>query len=77
MRKILAVVILVISVVGSWNYFSLQKNVSELIKLDHRNDGISVFAHFGWFVNPNVLIFDIRDVSSEKSPMDVSRVLLQ
>lgn len=77
MRKVLAYLVLVILVIGSWNYFSLQKNISKIIKSDPRNNGISVFVHFEWFVNPNVLVFDIRDVSPEKSPMDVSRVLLQ
>jgi len=51
--------------------------VTDLVDSDYRNDGISVFLHFEWFVNPNVIVFDIGEVKSDKSPMDVSRVLLQ
>lgn len=76
-RKVLVITILAISIIFSWNYFSLQKNISEIVESDSRNAGISVYSYFNWFVNPNVIVFDIRDVSSEKSPMDVSRVLLQ
>jgi len=76
-RKLLVVTVLVISVVFSWNYISLQKNISKIVESDSRNTGISVYSHFNWFINPNVIVFDIRGVSPDKSPMDVSRVLLQ
>jgi hypothetical protein len=75
-RKVLFVIVLLVTVIASWNYFSLHKNISEIAESDSRNDGISVFVHYKWFVNPSVIIFDIRDVSSTKSTMDVSRVLL-
>lgn len=65
------------TLVTGWNYFTLQKKISDVLASDSRNQGISVFVHFKWFVNPNVIVFDIRDVQSDKSPMDVSRVLLQ
>ncbi|PKH31443.1 hypothetical protein [Shewanella sp. ALD9] len=77
MRKISIIFVLVVLSLGLWNYFTLQKNVSDLIKSDDRNEGISVIVHFEWFVNPSVIVFDIRDVESNKSLMDVSRVLLQ
>lgn len=77
MRKILVAAFSVVVGIALWNYFALQKNVSEIIEADPRNEGINVLVHFEWFVNPNAIVFDIRDVSSDKSPMDVSRVLLQ
>jgi hypothetical protein len=77
MRKFLIILVLVVSSISIWNYFSLQKNADAIIKSDRRNEGISIFVHFDWFVNPNVIVLDIRDVKSDKSPMDVSRILLQ
>jgi hypothetical protein len=77
LRKILVITILVISIIFSWNYLSLQKNISEIVESDSRNSGISVYSHFNWFINPNVIVFDIRGVSHDKSSMDVSRILLQ
>lgn len=77
MRKISIALFLFALSFGLWNYFSLQKNISEIIKSDHRNEGISVFLHYSWFINPSVIVFDIRDVESNRSPLDVSRVLLQ
>lgn len=53
------------------------KKVTDIIDSDYRNEGVSVFFHFEWLVNPSVIVFDIREVKSDKSPMDVSRVLLQ
>ena len=76
-RKLIFTTVLIITFVASWNYFSLQRNISEIIKSDSRNDGISVFVHYEWFINPNVLVFDLRNVTSSKRPVDVSRVLLQ
>ncbi|WP_448246889.1 hypothetical protein [Thalassotalea agariperforans] len=76
-RKIIVTIILIVSALFSWNYFSLQKNISHALNSDSRNIGINVYLYFDWFVNPNIIVFDIRDVSSDKSPMDVSRLLLQ
>jgi hypothetical protein len=77
LRKILVIAVLTISIIFSWNYLSLQKNISEIVESDSRNTGISVYLHFNWFINPNVIVFDIRGVSPDKSSIDVSRVLLQ
>lgn len=77
MRKIIIILFLLISSLGLWNYLSLQKNIHSIIKSDQRNEGVSVFLHFDWFINPSVIVFDVRDVESSKSAMDVSRVLLQ
>ncbi|MGX4640871.1 hypothetical protein [Massilia sp. SYSU DXS3249] len=64
-------------VIGAPNYINLQYAMSQVQKADSRNEGIQVFVHYEYFVNPNVLIYDLRDVSGTSSPMDVTRVLLQ
>ncbi|GJA38945.1 hypothetical protein KAM342_41880 [Aeromonas caviae] len=64
MRKILIILVLFFSSIGLWNYFALQKKLTDIVGSDYRNEGISVLLHFEWFVNPNVIVFDIREVVS-------------
>ncbi len=59
------------------NYFTLQSPMSEVLDADSRNKGITVSVHFGKYINPSELVFDLRDISGSSSPADVSRVLLQ
>ena len=61
----------------AWNYVTLQHQASQVRSSDSRNEGIEVYAHYGWFINPSVLVFDLRQVSGENSPLDVTRTLLQ
>lgn len=51
--------------------------MSVVLDSDPRNKGIAVSIHFGKYINPSELVFDLRDVSGSNSPADVSRVLLQ
>lgn len=76
-RKITLSCFIFVLVLAAWNYFSLQRHISTVIAEDYRNEGISVFLHYEYFVNPKVLVFDLRGVPGDKSPMDVSRVLIQ
>lgn len=69
--------ILVIAAIASWNYFSAQHQLSSALASDSRNEGLSEFAHYQWYVNPSVLVFDLRDVSGTNSEADVLRSLLQ
>lgn len=71
---LLAVIFIVIF---SFNYFYIYNPMSNLIESDDRNNGIEISAHYSYYVNPNSLSIDIRDVSPSKSPADVFRVLLQ
>jgi hypothetical protein len=63
--------------VFGWNHFTLQRQASQVISGDSRNSGIKISAHYQWFVNPSVIIFDLRKVSGGKSMLDVSRTPLQ
>jgi hypothetical protein len=79
-RRLVYLLIILLSVVGViavWNYFTVQRFLSQAIADDSRNSGIKVFAHYQWFVNPQILIFDLQEVSGDKSATDVSRTLLQ
>lgn len=61
----------------AWNFTSLQGPLDKVLASDARNKGIEARAHFHNFMNPDILVFDIRNVASTNSPADVSRVLLQ
>ncbi len=70
-------VVVVVFAVFFWNYTSLQSPMNEVLADDPRNEGISVKAHFGSYLQPSLLVFDLQEVSGDKSPTDVFRVLLQ
>jgi hypothetical protein len=69
-------VALLLAVAGA-NYINLQRGITQVEDGDSRNKGIEVFAHYKYFVNPNVLVYDLRNVAETSSPIDVTRVLLQ
>jgi len=75
-RNTAALAALAAAAVAGANYFFLQRPLSAVTD-DQRNAGIHVFAHYEYFLNPNVLVYDLRTVSKESSPMDVTRVLAQ
>lgn len=80
MKKIIWICITIIAVIASvfaFNYFSVTKPMSEVIEEDPRNSGIKIYTHYNYFINPSVLVVDVRDISGEKAPADVFRVLLQ
>lgn len=68
---------LVIAAVGGWNYVSMQRPLSSTIGTDSRNDGVFALAHYQWYVNPEVLVFDLRGISGTNSEADVLRIFLQ
>ncbi|MDT8321560.1 MAG: hypothetical protein RQ826_13625 [Xanthomonadales bacterium] len=79
-RKLLGTVGILVAILASVlgaNYLILQSPMAEVLTTDARNEGISVTVHFGKYVDPSELIFDLREVSSSNSPADVSRVLFQ
>lgn len=77
MKKILGICFIFIASITGLNYAMLQSEISNKIDLDQRNDGIEVLVHYEWYINPSSIVFDLREVSLNKSAMDVSRVLLQ
>ena len=80
MKKIVIILIfLVPSVIGLFtvNYLMLGKPMEDVLKSDPRNSGIHIAAHYKYYLVPSVLVLDMKEVSSRKSPADVFRVLLQ
>lgn len=59
------------------NYFELQQPMNEVLTTDQRNAGLRVNVHYGVYVNPSVLIYDLRSLAGTNSKADVFRSLLQ
>jgi hypothetical protein len=64
-------------IVGATNYLQLQRPLSSLLSKDSRNNGIEVSAHYEYYVFPSTLIFNLKSVSPERSPADITRVFLK
>lgn len=73
---LLLLVLIPLSVYG-WNYLTLQRKMTEVLDKDPRNKGVEVSVHYKTYVNPSVLVYDLRAVSGTNSRLDVTRVLLQ
>ena len=71
------VILLSLSTIALWNYFSLYRPVTQSLSSDPRNEGVDVYVHYRWYINPNALVFDLRSFSQNNSSVDVTRNLLQ
>ena len=79
-KRVSALVALVLAsalTVFLWNYVALQAPMNEVLSADSRNQGIVVKTHFASYCQPSALVFDLQEISGDKSPADVFRVLLQ
>jgi hypothetical protein len=68
---------LTVTAVWGWNYSALRGPLAKVLGDDSRNDGIEARAHFGSYIQPSILFFDLTSVETGKAPADVFRVLLQ
>jgi hypothetical protein len=73
---LLLLLLLPLSVYG-WNYLTLQRKMADVMEKDPRNKGVEVSVHYKTYVNPSVLVYDLRGISGTNSRLDVTRVLLQ
>ncbi len=76
-KYLVALLVTVILGIAGGNFFLLQRLAQIVLDSDPRNEGISVFAHYEYFVNPSVMVVDLRKVSGNNSSADITRVLLQ
>lgn len=80
MKKLLALsLLLLISIASVYaaNYQFLQKDLSIILAEDPRNSGIKINSHYKDYINPSILVIDIKAIPGDKSPADVFRILLQ
>lgn len=64
-------------VIYGWNNLTLQRKMNEVLENDPRNKGVEVSVHYKTYVNPAVLVYDLRGIGVTNSKLDVTRVLLQ
>lgn len=74
---ICTIILVVIIGIYSFNYLQLQSQMNDVIKGDPRNNGVEVSVHFGNYVNPSVLVYELKSISGTNSVADVFRVFLQ
>ena len=68
------VLVLVIIVVGVFNYVSLQVPMNDVQKDDPRAAGIVVSVHYGSYVYRSTLDYDLQSVSTDRTMFDVFRL---
>lgn len=76
MKKFLIITILPVCILFI-NYSLLSIPSHSVISGDGRNDGVDIWVHYEYFINPGTLVFDLRSVGGDKSTADVFRVLFQ
>ncbi len=80
MKKItipLMALFLIVASIYGYNYFKLQSVMNDVLSNDHRNGGIKVRTTFENFINTDILLYNLTQVSNKKSMADVFRVFLQ
>jgi hypothetical protein len=80
MKKVVWIVIILAIVSGGiylFNYITLTQPVLKTLDSDNRNSGIEIDLHYKNYIIPNVLVFNLKNVSNDKAAADVFRVLLQ
>lgn len=59
------------------NYLLVGKPLHDALVNDNRNKGLDANAHYGYYLNPNELVFNVQSISATNSPADIFRILLQ
>lgn len=76
MKKILIGAIIVIAGAVAANGILVTWPALRAKAVDPRNSSVSLYAHYGWGVNPAILVLDLWDISNTASMADIDRVLL-
>ncbi len=76
-RLLLSVFLLVPMLVYLLNYGLFQQSIEQVIERDDRNRGMDVRAHWRWYVDPTVLVYDVRVATADTTGIDVLRAFLQ
>jgi len=76
-RLFLSVFLLVPAVMFALNYGLFQQPIERVLERDDRNRGMEVRAHWRWYVDPTVLVYDLRGASADTTGVDLIRALMQ
>jgi hypothetical protein len=76
-RVLLPALLLLPTLVFALNYGLFQRPIDQVLERDERNRGMEVRAHLRWFVDPTVLVYDLREAEADTKSIDVLRAFLQ
>jgi hypothetical protein len=76
-RLVSSVMIAVPAIVLVLNYGLFQNPANNVLERDDRNRGMAVRAHWRWYVDPTVLVYDLREAPEDSTGIDVLRAFLQ
>jgi len=69
---------LIAALIGySANLFLLQEPINDVLKENKTFSGMSVSAHYEYWVVPSVVVYDLRGVSFRQTPIDVHTAFLE
>src|ERR1043165_1693509 len=69
---------LIAALIGySANLFLLQEPINDVLKQNSAFQGMSVSAHYEYWVVPSVVVYDLRGVSLRQAPIDVHNAFLE
>ncbi len=68
--------LLILLIIRGLNFALVDQPVKSMLSADPRNKGYSLSARYGHYVNPSVLVLDLREVDSA-APVDLFRALFQ
>ena len=69
---------LVAALIGySANLFLLQEPINDVLKENKAFAGMTVSAHYEYWIVPNVVVYDLRGVSFRQTPIDVHTAFLE
>lgn len=71
------IILVIICGIYLYNYATIEYPTTSKINEDSRNEGVSINVHYKNYVLTNTLVFNLKNVSEDKSPADVFRVFLQ
>lgn len=77
LSKLAVLALLAAGFIFGWNYIALGHKVNAVIQSDPRDSGVAMRLHYDYYLNPTVLVVDMRGLAGEKSMADVFRVLMQ
>jgi hypothetical protein len=74
---LLAVLVVAVLLIYGFNYVSVGSKIAAVLHDDPRNSGVDIDAHLGDYINPQVLVLDMKGIGPNNSMADVFRVVIQ
>ena len=71
------IAIMIIACIYLSNYITLQNKLNNVITNDYRNADVNISVHYQYYILPKKIVFDIKKIGVDKSPIDIYRLLFQ